>query len=118
MDTPAETTTDIAELDALGLELALRDSDTLAGDFAGCVVSALETVKGTLLFQMQIDTEVESRKVAAISVGHGRDREFALIILPKGAENVRVERAGESDDPLAALAPSYAALMDVLDIAA
>lgn len=120
MDTPADTTDHLEqdELGTLGLELALRDRQALDGDFAGCIVSALETVNGTLLFQMQIDAEPESRKIAAISVGHGETREFALVILPDGAEGVRVERAAESDDPLAAIAPSYAGLIEVLDIAA
>lgn len=120
MDTPAEILdkAEQDELDTLGLELALRDKQALDGDFAGCVVSALETVKGTLLFQMQIDAEAAGRKVAAVSVGHGETREYALVILPDGADSVRVERADESDDPLAAIAPSYAGLIDVLDIAA
>jgi hypothetical protein len=106
------------ELDTLGLELSLRDRDALEGDFAGCIVSALETVKGTLLFQMQIDDVEDARHVAAISVGHGERREYALVILPHGADAVRVERASESEDPLAALAPSYAGLIRILDIAA
>jgi hypothetical protein len=120
MNTPAHTidSADHGELDTLGLELSLRDRQALDGDFAGCVVSALETVKGTLLFQVEIDAEPAARKVAAISVGHGETREFALVILTTGAESVRVVRAAESDDPLAAIAPSYAGLIDVLDIAA
>lgn len=120
MNTPADILdgADRDELGTLGLELALRDKQALDGDFAGCVVSALETVKGTLLFQMQIDAEQTSRKVAAVSVGHGETREFALVILPSGAESVRVERAAESNDPLAAIAPSYDGLIDVLDLAA
>ncbi|WP_274629753.1 hypothetical protein [Arvimicrobium flavum] len=120
MDTPAEVidTGDRDELDTLGLELALRDRQALDGDFAGCIVTALETVKGTLLFQMQIDAEPAKRKVAAVSVGHGETREYALIILPQGADGVRVERAADSDDPLAAIAPSFAGLIDVLDVAA
>jgi hypothetical protein len=120
MDRPQETTppADGGEFDTFGLELSLRDRQALVGDFAGCVVSALETVHGTLLFQMEIDAEDDARKVAAVSVGHGETREFALVILPDGADAVRVERAGESKDPLAAIAPSYAGLIDVLDIAA
>lgn len=120
MDTPAEIldVVDRGELDTLSLELALRDKTALDGDFAGCVFSALETVKGTLLFQMQIGADAASRKVAAVSVGHGEAREFALIILPNGSDSVRVERADESSDPLAAIAPSYAGLIDVLDMAA
>lgn len=106
------------ELDVLSLELALRDRQALDADFAGCVVSALETVNGTLLFQMEIDADADRRKVAAVSVGHGETREFAMIVLPEGAESVTVERAQESDDPLAAIAPSYAGLVDMLDIAA
>lgn len=109
---------DHAELEKLGHELALRDRTALDGDFAGCIVSALESVKGTLLFQMQIDADAASRKVAAVSVGHGETRDYALIILPDGADGVRLERAEESDDPLAAIAPSYAVLIDVLDTAA
>lgn len=104
-----------SELEAIGIELSSRGRSALEGDFSGCVVSALETVKGTLLFQMQIDAEPDVRKVAAISVGHGETRDFALIILPDGA-GVRIERAEESDDPLAAIAPSYAGLIDVLDL--
>lgn len=120
MTTPGEhdIAADREELDRLGRELSLRDRTALDGDFAGCIVSALESVKGTLLFQMQIEAETARRKVAAVSVGHGETREFALIILPDGADGVRLERAEESDDPLAAIAPSYAGLIDVLDTAA
>jgi hypothetical protein len=120
MNTPADTIplADDDELDTLSLELSLRDRDALDDDFAGCIVSALETVKGTLLFQMEIEADAESRKIAAVSVGQGDTREFALVILPDGAGGVRVERAEESDDPLAAIAPSYAGLIDVLDVAA
>lgn len=114
----ADTMMEQGELDVLGLELALCNREALDADFAGCVVSALETVKGTLLFQMEIPSEAERRKVAAVSVGHGDTREYAVIVLPDGTGNVKVERAEESDDPLAAIAPSYAGLIDVLDIAA
>ena len=105
-------------LEAIGNVLAQRDERALQGDFAGCIVSALEAVNGTLLFQMQIDAELAGRKVAAISVGQGEERAFALVILPDGSKQVRIERAEDSDDPLAAIAPSYAGLIDVLDIAA
>ncbi|MBN9074184.1 MAG: hypothetical protein J0H34_21820 [Rhizobiales bacterium] len=104
-------------LDVLGLELALREREALDADFGGCVVSALETVKGTLLFQMEIDAAPERRKVAAVCVGQGEAREFAMIVLPEGAGSITVERAQESGDPLAAIAPSYAGLVDVLDAA-
>ena len=105
-------------LAALGTVLSQRDEAALQGDFAVCVVSALEAVKGTLLFQMRIDAERAGRKVAAISVGQGEDRAFALVILPDGGGRVRVERAEDSDDPLATIAPSYADLINVLDVAA
>ena len=98
-----------------GSQLACRNRRMLEDDFAGCVVSALEQVRGTLLFQMRIDTLPASRRVAAISVGCGKAREFALVILADGAEFVSVELADESTDPLAAIAPAYAGMIDVLD---
>ena len=120
VDTPANmnTTIERSELETLGLELALRDREALEADFGGCVCSALETVKGTLLFQFEIAAEAESRKLAAVSVGHGESRSFALIVLPEGQDGVRVERVEDSAEPLAVIAPSYASLIDVLDVAA
>ena len=87
-------------------------------EFTEVVDGALEAVGGRLLFKMRLDKGGEGEHVAAASVGEGEERQFLLLTLPASGGALKVEAASRSDNPVAALAASYAGLMDVFQAAA
>lgn len=87
-------------------------------EFAEVVGGALEAVGGRLLFKMRLDRDGQGEHVAAASVGDGGERQFLVLTLPARGGALKVEAASKSENPVAALAASYAGLMDVFPAAA
>jgi hypothetical protein len=77
----------------------------------------LSSAGGELLFRFTNDTAV-GEKIAAVRLGDGEARLIALVILPPHGDPLRVEPVEESKNPLAALAKSYASLVDAWQAAA
>lgn len=77
----------------------------------------LSSAGGELLFRFTDDTAV-GEKIAAVRLGDGEARLIALVILPPHGDPLRVEPVEESKNPLAALAKSYASLVDAWQAAA
>lgn len=115
-----ETTAEHVELDedALGEDLAETLDDALEADpdFGDVVRSAVDRIGGEILFE--IDDVPDSGHVAAVSVGDGDLRRFLLVVQPKDGSPLRVEPTEESANPLAALAESYAGLVEAFKKAA
>ncbi|MGD9914680.1 MAG: hypothetical protein AB7S80_11425 [Rhizobiaceae bacterium] len=115
-----ETTAEGAELDedALGEDLANTLDGALEADpdFGDVVRSAVDRIGGEILFE--IDDVPESGHVAAVSVGDGDLRRFLLVVQPKDGSPLRVEPTEDSANPLAALAESYAGLVEAFKKAA
>ncbi|MGE3306401.1 MAG: hypothetical protein AB7I52_10560 [Rhizobiaceae bacterium] len=115
-----KTTAGDAELDedALGADLAETLDDALEADpdFGDVVRSAVDRIGGEILFE--IDDVPESGHVAAVSVGDGDLRRFLLVVQPKDGSPLRVEPTEDSANPLAALAESYAGLVEAFKKAA
>ena len=85
-------------------------------DFEESVRMALAAVGGELLFQMRLEND-ECRHVAAVMLGSGDHRRVALVILPPQGP-MRIEPAESSTNPVAAIARSYAGLVDAYKSAA
>lgn len=66
---------------------------------------------GEILFRLTAD-EAYGDTVAAVRLGIGDDRLIALVILPPDGEPLRVEPVDDSSHSFAALAKSYASLVD------
>lgn len=95
------------------------ETQTVSDDeFAEVVGGALEAVGGRLLFKMHLDKGGKGEHIAAASVGEGNERQFLLLTLPASGGALKVETASRSQNPVAALAASYAGLMDVFQAAA
>ena len=114
---------DAVELLASDLQNAANDDTQPEGSvdepaFEDLVQSAIEKIGGELLFRVHFDNAEQSEHVAAVSMGNGDERQFVLIILPADGGPVRVEPAGESANPLAALAESYAGVAQAYKAAA
>ncbi|HHZ10005.1 MAG TPA: hypothetical protein GX405_14635 [Rhizobiales bacterium] len=77
----------------------------------------LSTAGGELLFRFPEDV-ASGEKVAAVRLGDGEARLIALVILPPHGNPLRVEPVEASENPLAALAKSYASLVDAWKAAA
>lgn len=116
-----------AQLDEKALEETLAES--LAGiageiptvsseDFLKAATEALECVGGRLLFSMRTGSEDGEEHVAAGCLGDGDSRQLLLLSQPVAGGPLKVETASKSDNPLAGIAASYAALMDALNTAA
>ncbi|BCH26122.1 hypothetical protein MesoLjLc_60370 [Mesorhizobium sp. L-8-10] len=97
-------------------EDALPDLPDLE-DFEESVRMALAAVGGELLFQMRLENVDDCRHVAAVTLGTGGDRRVALVILPPEGV-MRIEPVESSTNPLAALARSYAGVLDAYQSAA
>lgn len=104
--------------DTAEIEAALQDQDIVGQDFERSLQTALATTGGTLLFQMQIDKDEGHEHVAAISIGAAEERRLFLVVLPADGGKLKLEPVETSDNPLAKIAPAYAGLVDVFDIAA
>jgi hypothetical protein len=104
-------------LETVEFELALQNQNVVSLGFEGSIRTALEGVGGEVLFQMRLEKE-DCQRVAAVRIGTGEEREFALVIMPPGGGIMRVEPVSQSTNPLARIAESYAGLMDVFGAAA
>jgi len=104
-------------LETVEFELALQNQNLVSLGFEESIRTALEGVGGEVLFQMRLE-EQDCQRVAAVRIGKGDDQEFALVIMPPGGGIMRVEPVGQSTNPLAMIAESYAGLVDVFRAAA
>jgi hypothetical protein len=104
--------------EALGEDLAesLDLEMELDPDFGAIVRSAVDKIGGEILFE--VENVPESGHVAAVCMGDGDARRFVLVIQPSDGSPLRVEPTEESGNPLAALAQSYAGLVDAYKKAA
>lgn len=110
---------DLEEKLAESLADLVPETKTVSEDeFAEVVGGALEAVGGRLLFKMRLDKGGTGEHIAAASVGEGNERQFLLLTLPASGGALKVETASRSQNPVAALAASYAGLMDVFQAAA
>ncbi len=85
--------------------------------FDEALKQVLSSAGGELLFRFTENSAV-GEKVAAVRLGDGEARLIALVILPPHGDPLRVEPVEESANPLAALAKSYASLIDAWKAAA
>jgi hypothetical protein len=104
-------------LEAVELELALHNQNLVSLGFEESIRTALEGIGGEILFQMRIENE-DCQRIAAVRIGHGEERAFALVIMPPGGGLMRVEPVAQSTNPLARITESYAGLLDVFKAAA
>ena len=100
------------------IEAALQSQDIVSQDFENSLQHALAATGGTLLFQMHFDNEKARGHVAAIRVGTAAERRLFLVVLPADGGKLKVEPVETSDNPLARIAPAFAGLVDVFDVAA
>ncbi|MGE0501533.1 MAG: hypothetical protein AB7I79_07670 [Rhizobiaceae bacterium] len=101
------------ELGAIAGEATGGEKAKAAGDdaeFAGMVREAIERFDGQILFEL--DHDPAFGHVAAVQMGDGDARQFAMVIKPDDGGPLRVEPAAESEHPLAAIMQSYAGLVD------
>jgi hypothetical protein len=104
-------------LETVELELALHNQNVVSLGFEESIRTALAGLGGEILFEMRVENE-DCQRIAAVRVGQGENRQFALVILPPGGGLMRVEPVSESTNPLARITESYAGLMDVFRAAA
>jgi hypothetical protein len=111
-DIPGDISGDISErdstalsLEAVELELALQLSDATQFD------RVLADARATLLFAVHGADVADAPSVSAVVVGEGDNRQFLIVTRPPDG-NVCVEDARTSRNPLARLAPSFAAVME------
>ena len=104
-------------LETVEFELALHNQNLVSLGFEESIRAALEGTGGEMLFQMRLE-DGDCQRVAAVRIGNGDEREFALVIMPPGGGIMRVEPVAQSSNPLARIAESYAGLMDVFRAAA
>ncbi len=100
---------------SLDTEAANAAFDPAAFDEA--LKQVLSSAGGELLFRFTEDSAI-GEKIAAVRLGDGEARLIALVILPPHGDPLRVEPVEESANPLAALAKSYASLIDAWKAAA
>src|SRR6187549_3375597 len=114
---PAPEQTQANSLEAVELELALQSQNLVSLGFEESIRTALKPTGGEILFQMRIEND-DCQHLAAVRIGRGEQREFALVIMPPDGGLVRVEPIAQSSNPVAAITESYAGLMDVFRAAA
>lgn len=90
-------------LEAVELELVLQASADLE--------AALERAGAKLLFRVHEGGRPDAPFSAAVAVGEGAERRFLIVRRPADGA-VTVEPAETCGDPLARLAPSFAAVME------
>jgi hypothetical protein len=101
-------------METVGFELALQLCSQPGKDFGEIVSEALESVGGTLLFDMPSDGVPDCRRIVAISLPSEEGRVLALVIQPQQDQAPRVELAGQSANPIARIVSAYAGVMDCL----
>jgi hypothetical protein len=111
-----EAPSPVIDEEALGEDLAVSLDLEMERDFGAIVRTAVDKIGGEILFE--VENVPESGHVAAVSMGAGEARRFVLVIQPNDGSPLRVEPAEESASPLAALAESYAGLVDAYKKAA
>jgi hypothetical protein len=104
--------------DTMGFELALQLQDLQSSGFEAAVAAAVDSVGGEVLFDMPLPEETDCQRVAAVSVGSGKDRALILVMLPHEGDMLRVETVEESSHPVAGIVAAYVGLMDHLAVAA
>jgi hypothetical protein len=104
--------------DKMGFELALQFQDLQSSGFEAAVAAAVDSVGGEVLFDMPLPVETDCQRVAAVSVGSGKDRALILVMLPHEGDMLRVETVEESSHPVAGIVAAYAGLMNHLAVAA
>lgn len=109
---------DTGKPDMMGFELALQLQDLQSSGFEEAVTAAVDSVGGKVLFDMPLPEETDCQRVAAVSVGSGKERALVLVMLPKDGEALRVETVEESSHPVAGIVVAYAGLMNHLAVAA
>lgn len=107
----------VPSLDAAQLESALGDHDLADEGFEDAMRVALQTAGGEMLFNMRMGGEMDGQWVAAVALGHGEDRHFAIVTVPEDGGALRVEPAEKSELPIARIAAAYAGVMDRLQAA-
>jgi hypothetical protein len=113
---PADSASDDS-LEAVELELALQNQNLISLGFEESISTALSEIGGEMLFQMRLERE-DCQRIAAVRIGAGDQQQFALVIMPPGGGQMRVEPVEQSSNPLAIIAKSYAGLVDTLRAAA
>ncbi|HTV67415.1 MAG TPA: hypothetical protein VMF90_02660 [Rhizobiaceae bacterium] len=106
------------DLETVELELTLQHEDLVKLTFEDSLKAALDRLGGKLLFDMRLDNVDNCQRVAAVRLGDGAEKQFALVIMPPSGGPVRVEPTTESDNPLAAIAESYDGVLSALKMAA
>jgi hypothetical protein len=92
-------------LEAVELELALQLADAAQFD------RVLADAGATLLFAVRGADAADAPSVSAVVVGEGENRQFLIVTRPPDGD-LSVEDARTSRNPLARLAPSFAAVME------
>ncbi|MDW6020946.1 hypothetical protein SAZ10_04135 [Mesorhizobium sp. BAC0120] len=110
-------TAETNSLEAVELELALHNQNLISLSFEDSIRTALQSTGGEILFEMRMENE-DCQRVAAVRIGSGEEKQFALVIMPPGGGLMRVEPVDQSTNPLARIAESYAGLVDVFRTAA
>jgi hypothetical protein len=117
-DKPDKMGPDTMSPDTMGFELALLLQDLQSSGFEAAVAAAVDSVGGEVLFDMPLPEETDCQRVAAVSVGSGKDRTLVLVMLPSEGDMLRVETVEESSHPVAGIVAAYVGLMDHLAVAA
>jgi len=104
-------------LEAVELELELHNQNLVSLGFEESIRVALDRIGGEMLFQMRLEND-DCQRVAAVRLGSGDQREFALVIMPPNGGLMRVEPVAHSTNPLAGITESFAGLMDMFKAAA
>lgn len=117
-DKPDKMGPDTMSPDTMGFELALQLQDLQSSGFEAAVAAAVDSVGGEVLFDMPLPEETDCQRVAAVSVGSGKDRTLILVMLPHEGDMLRVETVEESSHPVAGIVAAYVGLMDHLAVAA
>jgi hypothetical protein len=101
-------------LETAELELALQMQDVVGQGFDSAVRHALDTLGGSMLFDMPGSPLPGYQRVAVASTGIGDERRVFLIHLGEDGSSINVEDAENDTTSLAGFAASYLNLMDRL----
>lgn len=105
-------------LEAVELELSLRSAMPFKDGCENAVREALADSDGGLLFHMRPDADEPGRWVGAVLFVSGVDTSIGLVTISEDKGTVSVEAVERSADPLARIAPAYAAVLSHLQAAA
>lgn len=105
-------------LEAVELELSLRSAMPFKDGCENAVREALADSDGGLLFHMPADADEPGRWVGAVLFVSGVDTSIGLVTISEDKGTVSVEAVERSTNPLARIAPAYAAVLTHLQAAA